>query len=168
METQKSSVHKKRRTASAVCRVIGTCIFLAVILTLLPVTVPRFMGYEIFNVVSGSMEPAIPTGSAVYVQPAEPSGLEKGDVIAFYSNDSVVMHRVVENRQIDGVLTTKGDANAGEDFGEVSYDDVIGKVIRHIPVLGQVMMIISGMTGRILVFCLLLCGVLLHVLAGRA
>ena len=52
----------------ALCNIAGTLILLSVIASCLPVTVPRFMGYEIYNVVSGSMEPAIPTGSLVYIR----------------------------------------------------------------------------------------------------
>ena len=164
---KQESIQKKRQAAPAVCRIFGTLIFLIVIIALLPVTVPRFMGYEIFNVISGSMEPEIPIGSAVYVKYEDPVTLKEGDVIAFYSNDSVVLHRIVENKEIDGVLKTKGDANSGEDFGEVEYADVIGKEVRHFPFLGEIMMIWADITGKILTLCLLLCGFLLHVLAGR-
>ena len=153
--------------ASAICHLFGTIILIAVIAALLPLTVPHFMGYEIYNVVSGSMEPEIPVGSIAYVQPAEPALLEEGDVIAFMRDGSVVMHRVVGNHQVDGYLTTKGDANEMEDLNELYYEDVIGLVVKHYPMLGQVMMIYTSTMGKLLMLCLAVCGALLHVLAGR-
>ena len=91
---------------------------LAVILCYVPLTLPRLAGLQIFEVVSGSMEPAIPTGSIVYVEETEPSQAEEGDVIAFYSatgSGAVITHRVVQNRVVSGELITKGDANEKED-----------------------------------------------------
>ena len=81
----------------ALCSIIGILILCSVIASCLPVTVPRLMGYEIYNVVSGSMEPEIPVGSVIYVKAAAPEEVREGDVIAFWSNGSVVAHRVVKN-----------------------------------------------------------------------
>ena len=50
----------------ALCGFLGTLILTAVILSALPLTIPRLMGYEIYTVVSGSMEPTLPVDSLVY------------------------------------------------------------------------------------------------------
>ena len=55
----------------ALCNIAGTCMLLAVIAASLAVTVPRFLGYDIYEVVSGSMEPEIPVHSVIYVEEAE-------------------------------------------------------------------------------------------------
>ena len=52
----------------ALCNIAGTCMLLAVIAASLAVTVPRFMGYGVYEVVSGSMEPEIPVHSVIYVK----------------------------------------------------------------------------------------------------
>ena len=153
--------------ASVICRLFGMLILIGVIATLLPVTVPRILGYQAYHVLSGSMEPAIPTGSLVYVRSVDPIDLEKEDIIAFYQGDSVIMHRVVKNKKMDGLIVTKGDANPTEDFGEVPYAEVSGKVVRHIPKFGQILTLYTSLPGKILALCLLLCGVLFNVLAGR-
>ena len=149
------------------CHLFGTLILVAVIAALVPITVPRFMGYEVFNVVSGSMEPEIPVGSVAYIEPTDPVELEEGDVISFNQNGSVILHRVVSNHQVEGYLITKGDANEQEDLEEVPYQNVRGREVRHIPVLGQLMMILSSTVGKVLLFTLALCGALLNILAGR-
>lgn len=161
----------KRRTsggaASVLCNVFGVLILLSVILVCLPVTVPRWMGYEIYNVVSGSMEPEIPVGSAIYVHTEPPEQIAEGDVIAFQSGDSVIAHRVVRNQSVEGTFTTKGDANAEQDMNPVSYDACIGKVTFHIPMLGDFMTILTGTVGKLYLLCFAACGAMLNVLASR-
>ena len=110
---------KGGRVIPALCNVAGILILLSVIISCLPVTVPRLMGYEIYDVVSGSMEPEIPVGSILYVEGLAPEDVEEGDVIAFWSNGSVVAHRVVKNKVVEGTFITKGDANAREDMNDI-------------------------------------------------
>ncbi|MBQ9061618.1 MAG: signal peptidase I [Eubacterium sp.] len=157
----------KRRTASVICRLFGFGILILVIGALLPITLPQFMGYEVFNVISGSMEPEIPVGSAAYVKAVDPRDIESDDIIAFMSGGTVITHRVIDNYQINKTLTTKGDANAQEDLGEVPYDNVIGKVVKHVPYLGQLMWVLSSNVGKMLMMILALCGALLNILASR-
>ena len=119
----------------ALCSVIGTLMLLVVIAAALPLTVPNFMGYEIYNVVSGSMEPTIPVGSIIYVKEIDPVDVQSGNIVAFQAGDSVIMHRVVDNKLVEGTFTTKGDANNGEDMNDVPYEDLIGIVVKHIPIM---------------------------------
>ena len=81
----------------ALCNIIGTLLLLLVIAVSLPLTLPRILGIEAYHVETGSMEPAIPVGSLVYVDPVSPETLEPGDIVAFRSNETVITHRVVEN-----------------------------------------------------------------------
>ena len=77
------------------------------------------------------MEPAIPTGSLVYVRHEEPDTIVKDDVIAFYSNNadgSIITHRVVSNSPAMGQFITKGDANEEKDMNPIPYNNYIGKV----------------------------------------
>lgn len=66
------SVKKGRRLIPVLCNMAGTLILLAVIAFCLPITLAKIRGYEVYNVVSGSMEPAIPVGSVLYVEQVEP------------------------------------------------------------------------------------------------
>lgn len=151
----------------ALCNVIGTLMLLVVIAAALPLTIPNFMGYEVYNVVSGSMEPTIPVGSIIYVKEIDPSDIYSGDIIAFHSGDSVIMHRVTQNKVVEGTFTTKGDANDGEDMSEVPYKDLIGIVVKHIPILGQLLILFGSTFGRICMVCFAACGALLNILGGR-
>ena len=97
---QGPSYGKGRKVFPGLCSVLGTLILIGVIAAFLPLTVPRLMGYEIYEVVSGSMEPEIPVGSVIYVKAVQPQEVEAGDVIAFHKDGSVITHRVEENRYV--------------------------------------------------------------------
>ncbi len=158
---------KGGKIVPALCNLIGTLILLSVIVSCLPVTVPRFLGYEIYNVVSGSMEPKIPVGSVLYVAAAAPEEIQENEVIAFWSNDSVVAHRVVKNKVVEGSFVTRGDANAQEDMNEVPYEALIGRVTAHYPLLGQLMLLYTSSVGKAYVVCFAACGAMFNILAGR-
>ncbi|MBR3345342.1 MAG: signal peptidase I [Solobacterium sp.] len=151
----------------ALCSIIGTGILLCVIILLIPMSTPRLFGYDMYNVVSGSMEPAIPTGSMIFVKPAEAKNIAEGEVIAFYSGGSVVVHRVTNNNTVEGKISTKGDANADEDFNSVLYKEVIGVVKYHVPYLGDVSSNLTSAFGKVYLLALIILGLLFHLLAVR-
>lgn len=158
---------KGGRVIPALCNVAGILILLSVIISCLPVTVPRLMGYEIYDVVSGSMEPEIPVGSILYVEGLAPEDVEEGDVIAFWSNGSVVAHRVVKNKVVEGTFITKGDANAREDMNDIEYEALIGRVKAHYPLLGHLTALYGSRVGKVYVICFAACGAMFNMLAGR-
>ncbi|MCI8513295.1 MAG: signal peptidase I [Lachnospiraceae bacterium] len=156
-----------RNWLSTLCHLLGILILACVILSCLPVTIPRYMGYEIYHVVSGSMEPEIPVGSILYVEEVRADEVQAEDVIAFQSGDSVITHRVVKNRLVEGEFVTKGDANAAEDLKTVPYGSLIGRVKYHFPVLGKLMVLYTSAIGKVYVIGFAACGALLNLLAGR-
>ncbi len=92
---------------------------------------------ELFSVRSGSMEPALPTGSLIFVRPA--SEYVVGDIITVQTTDEkTVTHRIVEVLSTDmGVaFRTKGDNNEEPDPVDVMPVDVIGKTLVTIPFIG--------------------------------
>lgn len=132
-----------------ICVALSVLILIAVVAVCIPMTVPRLMGYDVYVVVSGSMEPAIPVGSALYVRAAAPEDVAAGDVIAFYDRGAVITHRVVENHVVEGEFLTKGDANAENDVKPVAYGNLIGRMVWSVPFLGNVMAVCSETKGKI-------------------
>lgn len=146
---------------SRVFKVIGNLLIGLIILACLPVAVPKLLGIQTYNVISGSMEPSISVGSIVYVKNAEFDELAEGDVIAFESGASVVTHRITSIDSQSKLITTKGDANDTEDFVPVAYVNVIGRVVAHVPFLGYIASWLSEITGKVIAVMLLLIGLLL-------
>ena len=160
----------KKEKAARLCTVTGGLLLTVVILLCVPLTVPRLFGCQIYNVVSGSMEPAIPMGSIVYVRQTEAKEVKTNEVIAFYSatdSGALITHRVVQNRIVSGEFITKGDANEKEDLMPVDYDQLAGKVIYSVPVLGSLLSIVVLPAGKAAVACLIVAAVLLQILAEK-
>jgi len=93
---------------------------------------------------TGSMEPAIPVGSLIAVQPVRAADLAEGDVITFSERtrpDVRVTHRIVSLETKDGqrVAVTKGDANNTTDSWNVPLNEAIGRVAFHLPFMGYVL-----------------------------
>jgi signal peptidase I len=138
---------------------------LAVLVTLALTVGPRFFAYETFIVRSGSMEPAIRTGSLVVVQPIQPPRIAVGDVITYRrpeDPDNSITHRVVEVRPASGVaggagaltaapvFRTKGDANAVVDPWEVQLQGIAWRVTLSVPLAGYVFAFTQQPLGRAL------------------
>ncbi len=102
----------------------------------------RLLGFQVFTVLSGSMEPEYPTGSLIYVREVDHRTLKPGDVITFMlSEKTVATHRIVEvvtdAAEPDTLrFRTKGDANPNPDGGLVHYKNIIGSPRFVIPWLG--------------------------------
>lgn len=113
----------------------------------------RLIGYDVFTVLSGSMEPEIHTGSVVYVKDVDYKELKVGDVITYMlDEDTISTHRIVEvipDEEDPDVIRfkTKGDANASADGTPVHCQNVIGSPQFSIPYLGYVASFIKEPPG---------------------
>ena len=133
--------------------IIVNILLIIYILAVVPISACGLFGIHPYAVTSGSMEPAIPTGSMVFSKETFDK-LKEGDVITFMiSDEQTVTHRIKSIDTDKEKFTTKGDANDVEDSKQVSYENVIGKVVLHVPYLGY-MMVMSGTKGRIVLLSL--------------
>lgn len=131
-----------------VCNFLTTILILILLVLAIILIAPGLLGYRSLAVLSGSMEPKIPVGSLVFAKEAEPSALEVGDVITYrLSGSTLVTHRVIENDTASGQLITKGDANDVADSNPVEYQNVVGKVKMHLPLIGYLSIYIKTPLG---------------------
>lgn len=115
-----------------VCLIV---IALLLIVSVLPIT----GNFKILTVLSGSMEPAIHTGSVVAVKPSD--NYKIGDVITFgkiSKTEIPTTHRIFDIKLQEGkpIYITKGDANNTLDMKEVLGSEVVGKVVFSVPYIG--------------------------------
>jgi signal peptidase len=98
----------------------------------------RVLGFSTFIVTGGSMEPNIPKGSLVLVQPATPSEVTLGDVITFQQYGQTTTHRVISIGRNSAGLTfrTRGDANLTADPEDKWFPGQVGIVRATVPVAG--------------------------------
>ena len=100
----------------------------------------RMLGYQVFNVISGSMEPTYSVGDLIYVKTVDPDSVKVGDPITFVLNEDLVVatHRVVRIDAENRHFYTKGDANETADAAPVHFNNLIGVPRFSIPLLGYV------------------------------
>ncbi len=104
-------------------------------------------GIRSFVVLSGSMEPALPTGSIVLAH--SQSSYSLGDVISFTnSSGQTVTHRIVSNGAPD--FRVAGDANSFPDAQLVNPSQIIGKAVFHLPYLGYLAGVLHTRLGFLL------------------
>ncbi|CUP98202.1 Signal peptidase I W [uncultured Flavonifractor sp.] len=105
-------------------------------------------GYSGLVVLSESMQDVIPKGSFILTRHVEPETLQIGDDITFMTNSvTCVTHRIVDIRpQPDGTLAfqTKGVNNQTPDSNLAAAGNVVGKVVYHNLLLGQIAQWISA------------------------
>lgn len=128
-----------------VSRAVQTILFAALLVAVALFAVQAFPGLVgadyALTVQSGSMAPAISTGSVVFVSSTPMDQVEAGDVITYQDDGSnLITHRVVEVFAGSTSLRfeTKGDANDVRDAEPVYAGDYVGTVTYSIPYIGYV------------------------------
>lgn len=132
------------------------------------------VGYSIFRVVTGSMEPTIPVNGVVVCRKADIRDIDVGDIVVFQAmvdlnGEKIITHRVSDvHTQPDGTVTleTRGDANPIADSWSVTQRQLIGRVIWYSGTEGGVTRVIGFLGGSIgflacIVFPILLLGALI-------
>lgn len=149
----------RMRVAARLCSVLGAVILIALaVVGLGSSVVPRLAGMQPYAIISGSMEPAYPTGSLVYAEPAAGEDLQAGDVAAFWHDEDVIVHRVEAVDAEAGELITKGDANAEVDLRPVPYRQVLGRVVFSAPWVGYFLMAMGSTSGKLMIGWIVLMG----------
>ena len=95
---------------------ITTVLVALVVILAIALVGVRLVGFQVFTVLSGSMEPTYHVGSLIYVKEIDTDDLRAGDPITYLiDEDTVVTHRIVEvvpdEEEPETIrFRTKGDA----------------------------------------------------------
>ena len=147
-----------------ICAALSTVILAVLLVVAGLLVVPYLLGYQEMAVLTGSMTPALPVGTLIYVKATDPAQLQVGDVVTYQLDaGSVVTHRVVSVDTAAQTVTTKGDANQDND-GAIAFDRIVGKMAFSVPFLGYVSIMVHSKTGVVIVCSLLVVIILLTFL----
>lgn len=142
------------KTLKKILNVISTILVAIVVVLALLLVGARFIGLNVYTVLSGSMEPTYHVGSLIYVKDVNTDELKAGDVITYMlDEDTIVTHRiadVIPDETDPSIIRfqTKGDANDSIDGSLVHYKNVIGTPVFSIPKLGYLANYIQKPPGR--------------------
>ena len=143
-------IFKLFNAAAIALILVSVFVLLSVVLT--PAgQVPQVLGYSVFRVMTGSMEPEIREDSLLVVKKTPAEDIAPGDVISFFSPDpmlegAVNTHRVVRVEKQSGRIRfiTKGDANVIEDTYPVDASALVGRAVFKSYGLGRVVSLLAN------------------------
>ena len=126
--------------------------------------------FGVYVIISPSMVPNINVYDAVVTMRVPTEKIEMYVVITFLSKDidthgTPITHRVVGIVETeDGKIgyRTKGDNNNAEDNALIMEDEVIGKVLFRIPMIGYVRTFITSRIGWLLIVVLPCVGIIIY------
>lgn len=107
-----------------------------IVLALLVILISGKTKYHAMAVGSGSMEPTINIADVVVVE--KTLDLKLGDILVHEHGGKIVLHRIIKIEEVfdDFCYYTKGDANESEDNYLICEENIIGKVIQRVPLIG--------------------------------
>lgn len=136
--------------------IVRNVIFLAAVCVIILSAACMLLQIKPAVVISGSMEPAIHTGSIVFIDEKKKEP-DVGDIIAFEKGGVFITHRIAE-KTADGYIT-KGDANKTADLGVLPRKAVIGTTEFSLPYLGYIVKTLSAPAG--IIICAAVCSCLI-------
>jgi len=106
--------------------------------------------YGALVIATESMTGELNKGDIVFFERYEEQPIEKGQVIVFEKNNSMIVHRVIDIEIINGVAHyyTKGDANEDRDAGFITDADIVGVTDLKLPYFGYPTLWMRGLFER--------------------
>ncbi len=126
--------------------------------------------FSLYTIISPSMEPHIKVYDVILdTRVDDPADIKVGDVITFISSGSLsagmtITHRVVDIVNTDEGLRfiTKGDNNETPDGAAVLPENVLGKTLLKIPMLGRIQFLLANKGAWIIVVMLPALGIIIY------
>ena len=128
---------KKPSVLKKAWSIVTDVVVVLVVILAVALVALRMQGYQVFSVISGSMEPTYSVGDLIYVKSVDPDSVRVGDPITFVLNENLVVatHRVIRVDAENRHFYTQGDANDTPDATPVHFNNLIGVPQFSIPKL---------------------------------
>ncbi|MFP7833840.1 signal peptidase I [Marisediminicola sp. LYQ134] len=130
---------------------------LVVALAAILIVVPKLAGATPLTILTSSMEPGLPPGTLIVVEPVDPDELVIGDVVTYQirsGDPTVITHRIIGITAVtDGTRTfqLQGDNNSDPDPEAVLEEQVQGRVWYSVPYVGFVNSVVNGENRAVII-----------------
>lgn len=153
-ETAEQSKQTKQKKSNPILKAISIATktvlwaLIVITLTLLLITVASrktdILGYRMYIIMSGSMEPTIHVKDAIITKQIDEP--QNGDIIAFENGNMITVHRIIKvyTEGDNRLYQTKGDNNNADDPGLVQKTQVKGKVKYVLPFVGRTVLFLQS------------------------
>jgi signal peptidase len=171
LKREKKATADEEAKKASIWHVVRTGLSLglfAVVLGLVAVIViiPKILGATPLTILTSSMEPGLPPGTLVVVEPVAPENIVIGDVITYQIESgqaAVVTHRVtdvVSSTVGEPTFILQGDNNAEPD-PPVTAGQIQGRLVYSLPWVGNLSSILNG-PARAIILPILAGGMVLY------
>lgn len=128
---------KKTKRSARIISIILTILVLVIMIGTVMIVSNQFR-YGAYVIATESMTGELNKGDVAICERYEDQTVQEGQVIVFEKNGSVIIHRVLDIKIINGITRyyTKGDANEDPDSGFVTESQIIGIVGYKLPYVG--------------------------------
>lgn len=148
----KNEQTKNKKSFKSILIVILVVLTSAMIFTSNKLKVP----YKIYTVESGSMQPTLHQGDLIVTK--ESVTYTSGDIVTFAPATATkkyqaITHRIIDTKEINGttLFTTKGDFNKAADIDPLYKNQIIGRFVFKIPLVGYFISFLRTMLGFIII-----------------
>lgn len=115
----------------------------------------KLFGISLFNMQTDLMETDINKNDLVIIKEVQEQDLQKGDIIAYNVNGKTRINKIINQKQ--GYIT-KSNKNYQPDIEKVEYEDIIGKKIINIPIIGFFIGILQSKVTSLIILITLIFG----------
>lgn len=98
--------------------------YMILLVAVLLLVILRISGYQALYIATGSMSPALMPGDLIITRQTDTMSLAPGDIIVYNVSGRKICHRIISISSHDGIIITKGDANAKADSPIKSSDNL--------------------------------------------
>lgn len=131
--------------------IAGIIISIIMVVSVSIIYIPTFFGMYTVPVNSSEMSPRIMNGSLCFIKKSDNTALEVGDVIGLKNEDGHnTIRRIVRIKPSNGQMLTKGDNLELLDKTPLNQENIIGKSVFAIPLLGFISGILATLVGKII------------------
>lgn len=140
-----------------------------------PDEISEFAGYRFYTILTGSMEPTIPTDSLVLTKLVpEDEKIKPNSIITFHAdrfgNDIVLTHyfRTTEkNQKGETIYRTQAEGVDKYDDYQTKRKDIIGTYVGHVPFMGKVFRFLQSTWGIMTLLAILVMLIINRIISMR-
>lgn len=142
--------------------IVGIIVSILMFISVLIIYVPTFFGLDAIPIKNSDMSPVMMNGSICFTKEINISDIKIDDVIGIKNeNGDNLVRRIVRIKPSNSNLLTKGDNLELIDKDALNPDNILGKSVFSVPLLGFLFAALSSIAGKVifgLVFVLILGG----------
>lgn len=115
------------------------------------------LGFRAYIIITESMKPSINPGDIIVIKEVKDEDLSVNDIVTVETKTGINTHRIVRIEPgLNKQYVIKGDNNNVEDEGTIEINQILGKMIFRIPVLGKVAKALQDEVYVIIIIIILL------------